>query len=199
MTNRSPGFLRIKEMRYYFIMFFSVCALSSRAQTNVSKFVAGLDSIRKQLKIPAMSASAKQGDALLFETAFGYSDVERHIKASPATVFRVASVTKTFTSTLIMQLVEKGQLDLDAPVSRYGVDLGNPRITVRNLLTHTSEGTPGTAFQYNGYRYGRLGPVIEKASGKPFYELLMENIVLPLQMSATAPGISLDQYFQYAE
>src|ERR1700677_4028143 len=58
----------------------------------------------------------------------------------------------------VMQLVEKGELNLDSPVTRYGVDLGNPAITVRNLLTHTSEEVPGSWYSYNGSRFGQLGP-----------------------------------------
>ena len=92
--------------------------------------------------------------------------------------------------------MEKGKVSLQDPVSKYGLDFGDPAITVGNLLTHTSEGKPGTHFNIC-YRYGQLGPVIEKASGVPFYRLLMEQIVLPLHMTSTAPGISLASYYRY--
>jgi CubicO group peptidase (beta-lactamase class C family) len=72
-----------------------------------------------------------------------------------------------------MQMVEQGKLNLDSCVINYGVDLSDSSITVKNLLTHTSEIEPGKYFQYNGYRCGKLGQVIEKASGIPFYQLLM--------------------------
>jgi CubicO group peptidase (beta-lactamase class C family) len=157
-------------------------------EVDIGAFVEGLDTIKALLKIPGMAAAVMQGDSVLLEKGFGV----------PANaVFRVASITKTFTSTLVMQLVEKGELNLDSPVTRYGVDLGNPAITVRNLLTHTSEEVPGSWYSYNGSRFGQLGPIIAKIAGKPFYQVLMENIVRPLNMYCTAPGDSLTHYFDY--
>ncbi|GAB3166174.1 hypothetical protein GCM10027291_11180 [Telluribacter humicola] len=142
-----------------------------------------------------MAVALKQGDSLVLAEGFGYADLERQVRATPQTSFRVASITKTFTSTLLMQLVEQGKLRLDTPIAQYGLSFGDPRIQVQHLLTHTSEGAPGTYFHYNGYRYGRLGSIIQQAAGQPFYQLLMERIVHPLGMASTAPGISLAAYF----
>jgi CubicO group peptidase (beta-lactamase class C family) len=167
----------------------------SQTRASLKPVTEGLDSIRTELKIPAMVAALMRGDTILFEEGFGYADLENHVKATANTSFRVASITKTVTSTLVMQEVERGKLSLETSISAYGLNLGNPHITVRNLLTHTSEGEPGTHYQYNGYRFGKLTTVVEKASGIPFYQLLMENIVIPLKMSSTAPGISLYTYF----
>ncbi|MDH5373860.1 MAG: serine hydrolase, partial [Acidimicrobiia bacterium] len=57
---------------------------------------------------------------------------------------------------------------------------------VRHLLTHTSEGTPGTIHEYNGNRYGLLGGVIEGATGRTFADLLGERVLVPLGMKDTA-------------
>jgi len=191
-----PGYLFRKMVLLMFLMTTAIAG-SAQDKTNLKPLIDGLDSIRVELKIPGMVAALKQGDSILFEKGFGYADLENHIRATPNTTFRIASITKTFTSTLVMQLVEQGKLNLLTPISFYGLDLGNPNITVGNLLTHTSEGEPGTYFQYNGFRYGQLGPIIEKVSGKPFYQLLMENIVMPLNMSSTAPGFAPDSFFKY--
>ena len=57
----------------------------------------------------------------------------------------------TFAATIVMQFVEEDLLDLDAPISRWKIDLpGADAIRVRHLLTHTSEDVPGAAFRYNG-------------------------------------------------
>jgi CubicO group peptidase (beta-lactamase class C family) len=175
--------------------------ISAQAQVKkaIQPFIAGLNSIRGELKIPGMAAAVMKGDSVLFEGGFGYADLENHIKATANTTFRIASITKTFTSTLVMQLVEQGKLNLQSPISTYGLDFGNPDITVKNLLTHTSEGEPGTFYQYNGFRYGQLGRIIEQASGRPFYQLLMENIVKPLDMSFTAPGFPADSFASYVQ
>ncbi len=98
-----------------------------------------------------------------------------------------------------MQLVEEGKLNIDTPVAAYGIDFGNPKITSKNLLTHTSEGEPGSFYQYNGYRFSFLQKVIEQTTAKPFYQLLMEKIIQPLDLSSSAPGISLFNYFNYRQ
>jgi len=180
-----------------FLMLFCTAVMvtgQARGQGNGRAVIAGLDSIRTGLRIPGMSVAVMRGDTVLLEEGLGWADWQKREKVTPATTFRIASITKTFTSTLVMQLVEQGELDLRSPIGKYGLDLGNPGITVRNLLTHTSEEAPGSWFQYNGYRYGRLGPIMEKAAGVPFFQLLMEKIVQPLNMSSTAPGDSLSHY-----
>jgi len=188
-------------MKYWYILILSLCTHLAMAQhdpdVRVARFAAGLDSIRIQLKIPGMAVAVKQDKHILLKQGFGFADLKGQVPATAQTPFRVASLTKTFTSTLIMQLVAQGKLNLDDPISKYDLDLGNPDITVRQLLTHTSEGTPGTSYQYNGYRFGLLGPVMEKASGIPFYRLLMEHILIPLKMTSSAPFISLHQFYEY--
>ncbi|SHN12789.1 serine hydrolase [Chitinophaga sp. CF418] len=186
-------------MKYCLMLILSACTNLAAAQQDIRvvRFAAGLDSIRMQLKIPGMAVAVKQDKNILLKQGFGLANLKDRVPATAQTSFRVASVTKTFTSTLIMQLVAQGKLNLDDPISKYDLDLGNPNITLRQLLTHTSEGTPGMAFQYNGYRFGLLGSVMEKASGMPFYRLLMENILIPLKMTSSAPFLSLHQFYEY--
>ncbi|MFL7894333.1 MAG: serine hydrolase [Anaerolineales bacterium] len=149
-------------------------------------FTSDLDTIRQDLKIPGMSAAIVQNQELVWASGFGYADLEKQVKASPDTPYGLASVTKPVAAVLVMQLVEQGLIDLNAPVNQYGVDAGNDEVTVRNLLTHTSEGNPGTIFHYNGNRYALLGGVIEGTTGRSFAELLSEKVLLPLEMESTA-------------
>jgi CubicO group peptidase (beta-lactamase class C family) len=64
--------------------------------------------------------------------------------------------------------------------------MDNPAITARHLLTHTSEGILGAVHDYNGSRYGRLGDVIDGATGWTFATHLSERILAPLEMAHTA-------------
>ncbi len=85
----------------------------------------------------------KDGQVLL-QKGFGYADVEKKLPVDPdQTLFRPGSVSKLFTWTAVMQLVERGKIDLDADVNQYldfkippGPD-GEP-ITMRDLMTHTA-------------------------------------------------------------
>ena len=80
---------------------------------------------------------------LLFAKGYGYSDVEKKTPVSPDnTLFRPGSISKLFTWTAVMQLVEQGKLDLDRDVNDY-VDFKIPAtypqpITLRNIMTHTA-------------------------------------------------------------
>ena len=152
-------------------------------------FPARLDSLRVQLRIPGMSAAIVEGGQIVWARGFGHSTVESGHAATSETPFHLASLTKPFAATIVMQLVEEGLVDLDDPVSDYGVNLSSPGvIRVRHLLTHTSEGVPGSSYRYNGDRFGGLDQVIQSASGRSFAELLVERILEPLELRNTAPN-----------
>lgn len=77
--------------------------------------------------------------------AHGLADIATRVPISEDTVFRIASITKTFTAVAVMQLWERGLLDLDAPASdylrAYKLEPGKPKFrpaTIRHLLTHTA-------------------------------------------------------------
>ncbi|MBA3322229.1 MAG: beta-lactamase family protein, partial [Pyrinomonadaceae bacterium] len=146
--------------------------------------------LRQELKIPALSAAVVKDQKVLWAKGFGYADPDHKISATEHTPYHLASLTKTFASTVIMQLVQEGKVSLDDPVAKYGINLESGGvIRVKHLLSHTSEGNPGERYSYNGNRFGELDKVIEKATGKSFGELLIANILDPLDMSETAPNV----------
>jgi len=152
-------------------------------------FPAKLDALRVQLKIPGMSAAIVEDGQIVWARGFGEATVETANPATSATPFHLASLTKPFAATIIMQLVEEGLVDLDDAASDYGVTLSaSGVIRVRHLLTHTSEGVPGSSYRYSGNRFGYLDQVIQSASGQSFGELLVERILQPLRFQNTAPN-----------
>jgi CubicO group peptidase (beta-lactamase class C family) len=149
-----------------------------------------LESIRQELKIPAYSAAIVKDQKVIWAKGFGFADLEKKIPATEHTTYHLASLTKTFASTILMQLVQEGKIGLDDPVTKYGINLEGPGIIrVKHLMSHTSEGNPGENYRYNGNRFGELDKVIEKATGKSFAELLIANILDPLGMNETAPNV----------
>jgi len=97
----------------------------------------------KNHSLPAVSIALVDDQRVVWAQGFGLADPVQKIPASADTIYRVGSVSKLFTDTAIMQLVEKGQIDLDAPVSRYLPDFHptNPfgkAITLRELMSHRS-------------------------------------------------------------
>jgi len=158
-------------------------------EQGLAGFPAALDSIRVNLRIPGMAAAIAQDGQIVWARGFGQANAEAARAATSTTPFHLASLTKPFGSVILMQLVEQGLVDLDDPASDYGVELSSSgTISVRHLLTHTSEGTPGTAYRYSGNRYGHLDQVIQSASGRSFGSLLVEQILQPLGMVDTAPN-----------
>lgn len=169
------------------------------SNSNIEAFQKDLEALRVRYHIPSLAVGIVNEKKLVIKGALGYADIEKQIKATENTVYQLASVTKTFGSIILMQLVEQGKLDLDDPISKYGVNLGgrwqsDENIRVKHLLTHTAAGTmwngfkPGYSFRYNGAWYAQLVQVIEKASGESFGSLLMRNIIFPLNLVHTVPS-----------
>ncbi len=156
----------------------------------IAHFETQLESLRQELKIPAYSAAIVKDQKVIWAKGFGYADVENKIPATEHTAYHLASLTKTFASTILMKLVQDGKIKLDDPVSKYGITLESDGvIRVRHLFSHTSEGNPGERYSYNGNRFAELDKVVEKATGKSFAELLIANILDPLDMNETAPNV----------
>jgi CubicO group peptidase (beta-lactamase class C family)/D-alanyl-D-alanine dipeptidase len=94
-------------------------------------------------KLPAFSIALVDDQKVIWAEGFGYADPDKKTVATPETVYRIGSVSKLFTDIGVMQLVERGQLDLDAPVQKYLPDFhphnpfGTP-ITLRQLMSHRS-------------------------------------------------------------
>jgi CubicO group peptidase (beta-lactamase class C family) len=105
---------------------------------------------------------------------------------SDTTVFHLASLTKPVAATVILQLVEEGRVSLDDPVSKYGIALPGT-VLVRHLMSHTSEGVPGTRYAYNGDRFSLLDSVISHGAGKSFAAAVQERIIAPLGLKHFAP------------
>jgi CubicO group peptidase (beta-lactamase class C family) len=162
--------------------------ISSAFKQRLPRFEKQAEELRQLLSIPGMSAVIVKDQRMLWSKGFGFADLENRISATPDTIYHIASLTKTFAATLIMQLVEQGKLDLDEPVSHYSSDFEDNSVKVKHLLSHTSDGTPGERYQYSGNRYDYLTAVIEKKTGKAFREVMVETFLDPLAMESSVPG-----------
>jgi len=105
--------------------------------------------------LPGMSVGIVHDQNLIWSKGFGYSDVDKKIPATPGTIYRIASITKLFTATAIMQLRDQGKLHLDDPVSKHlswfkirSRYTDAPPVTIRHLLTHSSGLPREAAFPY---------------------------------------------------
>jgi CubicO group peptidase (beta-lactamase class C family) len=156
---------------------------------------------------------------VIYKKGFGLANMEWNIPNAPDTKFRLGSITKQFTATVILQLVEQGKIKLDGKLIDYLPDYRKDtgeKVTIHHLLSHTSgipsytalpgfaqnisrnpftvddfikkytsgdlEFEPGTKFAYDNSGYFLLGAIIEKVTGKPYEQVVKENIFDPLGM-----------------
>ena len=159
--------------------------------TSLADFEQRLEQLRADSRIPGITAVISKGQQVSWVKGYGMADIATQRPAADTTVYHLASLTKPFAATVILELVEEGKVSLDDPVSMYGINLTSPAgtvIRVRHLLSHTSETTPGTRYIYNGDRFALLDAVIERAAGKSVAAALQERILSRLALHRTAPN-----------
>ncbi|WP_329133696.1 beta-lactamase family protein [Streptomyces sp. NBC_01476] len=161
----------------------------------------------------------------------GTGDITTQAPVDPHGQFRVGSITKNFVAVLVLQLVARHQVGLDAPAAGYlaaGVLPADSPITVRQLLDHTSglydysndlpgilvgdtvtgyqqfryatydpadlvadalthgsQFTPGSQYQYSNTNFVALGLLVEYVTGKPFAQVLDQRILRPAGLTGT--------------
>ncbi len=119
-----------------------------RGPTTVAEmeaFIDGfMDAQMKSGPVAGATVVVVKDGQVFFQKGYGYEDVEKQVPVDPAqTLFRPGSVSKLFTWTAVMQLVEQGKLDLDADVNTYLKDFKvaerfDKPVTLRNIMTHTA-------------------------------------------------------------
>jgi CubicO group peptidase (beta-lactamase class C family) len=153
----------------------------------------------------------------IYRKAYGWrSLVPKREKMTINTIFDLASLTKVVATTpSIMLLIQRGEVKLDAPVKDYIPEFtgdGRDKITVRELLTHTSglppdienktdwhgwntaihmactiplESPPGTVYRYSDINFELLGEIVRRVSGVPLQDFVQREIFQPLKMNDT--------------
>ena len=159
------------------------------AQSKSKMLVADLEAVIPKLMqesvVPGLSIALVDEGKLLCRRAFGIKDNATKALVDHETLFEAASVSKTVFAYAVMKLCEKGVLNLDAPLLKYGAKPlleGDPRveqITARHVLSHTSgfqdfrsrkeplkiHFTPGEKFLYSGEGYYYLQSVVTHLTG----------------------------------
>ena len=133
------------EMKKWIILltlFFAVEAVHAQAQ--VVSLEDSIKALMREYAAIGVSVAVVRNDSIVYTRAFGYRNREESIPLKPDDLFRIASVSKTFVATAIMQLVERGKLSLDDDVNKHlGFKIQHPKypdtpITIKMLLCHRS-------------------------------------------------------------
>lgn len=174
-----------------------------------------IDELRRTRGVHGVAVAAFDADAVRFAGGIGLADVDRGEPVSPSTVFRVASVSKLVTTTLVLRLVQAGHLDLDEPVNRYlpashrirALDGGPAPSSLRSVLSHTSGipfgvrgadlGNPVTTRVANGRRVRNLADAIAglRLSHPPDEKIVYSNPGFNVlgHVAALAAGTSFEE------
>lgn len=116
----------------------SDAALGARYQTAADSGRAALNRVRSAEGIPGMSVAVLVDGEIVWSEGFGYADLENRVPATPLTRFRIGSVSKPVAAAAVGLLLERGRLDLDAPVQTYVREYPRARwpITTRQVAGH---------------------------------------------------------------
>lgn len=171
-----------------------------------------LEDLRVRARVPGLAVGIVDGGTLVYARGFGVRDIATAAPVDADTLFHLASISKTFTTAALMQLVERGEISLDDPVERLLPEFSGSGVLIRHLLTHTAglkdwahpSGTadaaavdayvsriarhrrayaPGTGWEYSDADFNILGAVIEKASGRSYCEYIEQQIFAPAEMT----------------
>lgn len=123
----------------------SAIASHPEVQGAIRLFSAWLDGQVEYRGLPGIAVGVVSDQSLVWARGFGYANVAERVAMTPATKFRMASHSKLFTATAIMQLREQGKVRLDDPVTKYlpwfrlkPATEDDGEITIEQLLTHSS-------------------------------------------------------------
>jgi CubicO group peptidase (beta-lactamase class C family) len=142
----------MKKIVLFFVLFFSSYSITL-AQPNT--LTDSLNALYTTEQLAGSSTIGIIGDTIGYENYFGKRDIGRNLPIDENTMFRIASVSKSFTAAALMKLYEQNLFSLDDDVSTYlGFTLRNPsfpttKITFRMLFNHTSSVQDGTG--YDGF------------------------------------------------
>ena len=179
------------------------------------------DYLRRWLAaVPAagLAVSVTDRRRTLYVGGLGYADLAARRPVTAGTTFQIGSIGKSMTALAVLQLVQAGRLDLDAPVSTHLPWFAMPSrygpITLRHLLSHTAglpAGTdftpaaryegfalrdteaawePGSRFHYSNTGYKLLGWLLEDVTGQDYGDVIRQRVLEPLGMKGTEPVIT---------
>ena len=156
----------------------------------------------KEQRIPGLQIAIIKDDRVVLSESYGLANVENHVPVTGTTLFPINSATKSFTGVAIMQLVEAGLVDLDAPVSNYleGLPEAWKSVRVRQLLAHTSglpdildqQGLIGGGSEQDAWKAVKLLPMDAPIGERFAYN--QTNYALLAQIIAKQTKIPYEKY-----
>ncbi|WP_099018714.1 serine hydrolase domain-containing protein [Marinicella litoralis] len=172
---------------------------------DTATFVQQIDCLRQAAKIPGLSFAVVKDQEVLIAAGLGYAHKESGLRVTAQTPFNIASVTKPLSAVAALRMVELGQLQLDRPIAEYSqwsdfchafseqpsifakeLQCQSADHTLRQLLSHTATGMPGTRFSYNPVLYSWASRPIMAVGERSFSNLVDQYVLQPAGMLQSA-------------
>jgi CubicO group peptidase (beta-lactamase class C family) len=150
-----------------------------------SAFEGYIELLRQQASIPGLSGVLIQDRAIAWERGLGFANLESRVAARSDTPYAIGDLTQAFTSVLLLQCAEQRRINLSDPVRAYGVNVPEQNATIRQLLSHTSQ---GGVFKYDPERFALLTPVVEECARQPFRKAVALQLIDRMGMAGSVPG-----------
>lgn len=146
---------------------------------NIKILESYIESQMEYNNLPGISIGIVFDQELVWKKEFGYSNIQSRIPTAPNTIYRIASISKLFTSIAIMKLYDEGKIKLDVPISHYMPEYkiknnypNTPPVTAYHLLTHTSGIPSDSPFPYwTDFNFPKKVQIMKKLS--------QQELVLP--------------------
>ncbi|MEO5648032.1 MAG: serine hydrolase domain-containing protein [Chitinophagaceae bacterium] len=206
----------MKKLVLILSYFISLTPVSLGQDFITTKLDSLFDYIERRNKAMGSIVISKEGRSI-YSRAIGYSNLSNKnpIRATVKTMYRIGSVSKLYTATIIFQLIEEGKLDLDTKLAKYFPKVTNAKsISIANLLNHRTgipqlkelaskaqartqkelleiicankpKCLPGKQYIYSNINYLLLGYIIEKITGHSFESVLRQRVVAKLGLVST--------------
>lgn len=165
----------MRTFLFFTMLFLFITNTNLLAQNKEKEVSEYLQKEMEKHKIPALQVAVIKNNKTILSKTLGLANVSFSVPAENSTIFSINSISKIFASTAIMQLVEKGKIEVKHPISNYLNELPNDwqRVTVEQLLSHTS-GLPDIEDPNSG----------ELIGGKGIKTAWLEVQKMPLQFKA---------------
>ena len=159
-----------------------------------------LDALRKQAGIPGMSAVVVKDGAVIWEKGYGYQNTAGKVAATPDTPYLVGDLSETLAAVMLLRCSERRQVYLDDTIRKYGAELPDADVTIRQILSHTSPAFD-PPFTFSPERYSQLTTVMEHCEPRSYRKSLAE-LLGQMAMNDSVPGTDLwrsDSVFREGE
>ncbi|MBP2161252.1 MULTISPECIES: serine hydrolase [Asticcacaulis] len=179
-------------------------ATTAVAQTRDKALTQRLHRIAGQLALPGFSVAIVRDGKIVYRHSEGVTDLNARTPVARDSLFGIASVTKSMTGIIMEQLEREGQIRLDDPLLAYPLDagwhppegIGDPNITLGDVLSMSAGDRPGETYVYNGARFNLLSGVFDRvsqtASPQSYVTQNRQRILRPLGMDDTMAGYQKD-------